>query len=50
MKLFTTLFNIAVLPVKLAADVVMLIPDLSLCTSSFSRTEEQCQKIDEGIK
>lgn len=48
MKLFTTLFRIAGLPVAVALDVVTCLPDMA-SGNAFDRTEEQCEKIDAGI-
>lgn len=48
MKLFTTLFNVAKLPVMVAVDVVTVIPDL-MSGYAFERTKDQCEEIDASI-
>ena len=49
MKLFRTMFNLAVLPVSIVKDVVMLLPDMSCGNDAFERTKEQCDAIDESL-
>ena len=49
MRLFSTLFNIAKLPVAIAADVIMLIPDISASQEVGQYTKDQCAKIDAEI-
>lgn len=49
MRLFTALFDIALLPLELAKDVVMALPDISSDTPIFDRTRDQCGKIDDSL-
>ena len=49
MKFFTTLFDIAVLPVYIVKDTFCALPDLSAGCAPFSDTRAQCQQIDEDI-
>lgn len=49
MKLFTAVFDLVTLPVKLATDVVCIIPDLMNSDAPLDRTREQCKKIDEDL-
>ncbi len=49
MKLFKTLFNLAALPVSIAADVVTFLPDLSTGHDPFERTKSSCDKIDNAL-
>ena len=49
MRLFTTLFEIVKLPLVVAKDVVVAIPDSAMGKEMFSDTREQCEKIDAEI-
>jgi len=49
MRLFSALFNLAVLPVAIARDVVCLLPDLSCGIAPMSATKQTCENIDEEI-
>lgn len=46
MRLFTALFDLAVMPIVIAHDVVMILPDVSNGDMPMGKTREQCQKID----
>ena len=49
MKLFTALFDIVVLPIKVAQDVVCALPDASGGRGVFERTRSQCEQIDQEL-
>lgn len=50
MKPFTFLFDLALLPVKTAVDVVLILPDLSSGQAPFSKTREHCEQLDEDLR
>lgn len=49
MKIFTALFDMAVLPAVVAMDAITALPDASMGIEPFSRSRAQCEKIDEDI-
>lgn len=46
MKLFTALFDLAVMPIVIAVDVVRILPDITNGDMPMGATREQCGKID----
>lgn len=50
MGLFKTLFNLAKLPVVVAADVVTAPVDLAMLGEPFKRTRNHCDELDEGMR
>jgi len=49
-KLFSTLFNIATLPVTLALDTVCVLADAGMDKKIFERTKEKCADIDSDLE
>ena len=49
MKIFTAIFDLAVVPFRVAADTVMLLPDISCGRDAFERTRAQCEQVDQDI-
>jgi hypothetical protein len=49
-KLFSTLFNIATLPVTVALDTVCVLADASMDKKIFERTKEKCADIDSDLE
>ena len=49
-KLFSTLFNIATLPVTVAIDAVCVLADASTDKKIFERTKEKCADIDSDLE
>jgi hypothetical protein len=49
MRIFTALFDMAVLPIVIAKDVVMAMPDVMENEAPFQRTREQCMQIDSDL-
>jgi hypothetical protein len=48
-KIFKTLFNLAKLPLVVAADAITAIPDSAGLDPLFERTRKVCDKIDDAI-
>lgn len=46
MKIFTALFDMAVLPIVAGKDVLMILPDLSCGKTPFEDTRDPCKQID----
>jgi hypothetical protein len=50
MRLFTTLFDLAKLPLVVAKDAVFAIPDSSLLQEPFADTRRLCEKLDDDLR
>jgi len=49
MGLFSSLFEVVMLPVAVVKDVVCILPDLSMGIEPMSATKQKCEDIDREI-
>ena len=50
MRLFETVFELVKLPLLVAKDTVLAIPDSSMLMEPFEDTKNQCRKLDELLR